>query len=131
MDQLDRLTTGRQVGMTFAANDASFSLSGVTRREDLGDQLRLLATKLSHPSWDERAVERVRNVMLASYDAQDNSAIAVVNRDSGVACCTAVIRRWTAPIQGPDRRPDRRQIEGVLDPGAERGVDRGGDLRRL
>ena len=96
MDQLDRLTTGRQVGMTFAANDASFSLSGVTRREDLGDQLRLLATKLSHPSWDARAVERVRDVMLASYDSQDNSAIAVVNRDLG-GVLHGGDARWTAP----------------------------------
>ena len=81
LDQLDRLTTGRQVGMNFDVADDHFTLSGTTRRDDLGDQLRLLATKLSHPSWDARAVERVRNVLLASYGSQDNSASAVVNRD--------------------------------------------------
>ncbi len=81
LDQLDRLTTGRQVGMSFSAADDHFSLSGTTRRDDLGDQLRFLATKLAHPSWDAQAVERVRNVLLASYESQDNSATAVVNRD--------------------------------------------------
>ena len=96
LDQLDRLTTGRQVGMTFTAADDHFSLSGTTRRDDLGDQLRFLATKLAHPSWDGRAVERVKNVLLASYDSQDNSAIAVVNRDlSGFL--HGGDRRWASP----------------------------------
>ena len=98
LDQLDRLTTGRQVGMTFTAADDHFSLSGTTRRDDLDDQLRFLATKLAHPSWDGRAVERVKNVLLASYDSQDNSAIAVVNRDlSGFL--HGGDRRWASPTR--------------------------------
>ena len=96
LDQLDRLTTGRQIGMSFAAEDTRFSLSGTTRREDLGDQLRFLATKLSHPSWNARAVERIRDVLLASYGTQDNSAYAVVNRDlEGVL--HGGDPRWAAP----------------------------------
>ena len=96
LDQFDRLTTGRQVGMTFGAEEDHFALSGTTRPEDLGDQLRLLATKLSHPSWDERAVERVKSALLATYGARDNSASAVVNRDlEGVL--HGGDARWTAP----------------------------------
>lgn len=104
LDQIDRLTTGRQIGMTFAAEDDHFSLSGTTRKQDLGDQLRLLATKLAHPSWDERAVERVKSVLLATYNTRDNSASAVVNRDlEGVL--HGGDPRWAAPT--------REQIEAL------------------
>ena len=96
LDQIDRLSTGRQIGMTFSAADDHFSLSGVTRPEDLGDELRFLATKLAAPSWNERAVERVRSVLLATLATRDNSASAVVNRDlEGVL--HGGDARWAAP----------------------------------
>ncbi len=115
LDQLDRLTTGRQIGMAFAAGDTRFSLSGTTRREDLGDQLRFLATKLSHPSWNARAVDRIRDVLLASYGSQDNSAYAVVNRDlEGVL--HAGDQRWTAPDRADIERLTAERLKAYWSP---------------
>ncbi len=115
LDQLDRLTTGRQIGMTFAAEDTHFSLSGTTRREDLGDQLRFLATKLAHPSWNARAVERIRDVLLASYGSQDNSANAVVNRDlEGVL--HGGDPRWAAPDKAEIERLTADRLKAYWSP---------------
>lgn len=96
LDQLDRLTTGRQIGMNFAVENDSFSISATTRPDDLPDQLRIIATKLTHPSWDKLALERAKQTALAGYDGRDNSAFAVINTDlEGIM--RGGDKRWTAP----------------------------------
>src|SRR3546814_9481468 len=42
-DELDRLTTGRRIGMQFNIDDDAFEMNAVTRAADLEDQLHLLA----------------------------------------------------------------------------------------
>ena len=46
LDGLERLLTGRRMSMSFGMDDESLVLRGSTRAEELGDQLRLLATKI-------------------------------------------------------------------------------------
>lgn len=78
-DELDRMTAGRQIGMSFSVEDDAFVLSGQTTPADLRDQLRLMTAKLAKPAWDPRPVERARAVALAGYDTRDLSPDAVLS----------------------------------------------------
>ncbi|WP_343042829.1 M16 family metallopeptidase [Sphingomonas lacunae] len=78
---LDRLVSGRQIGMRFSVGDDAFTLSAETRPEDLADQLRLLVAKLTQPGWQPAPVQRTRAARLASYDAMRNSPMAVLEGD--------------------------------------------------
>ena len=49
---MERLLTGRRIGLAFAVDEDAFVLAGQTNAADLADQLRLLATKLVAPRWD-------------------------------------------------------------------------------
>lgn len=101
-EELDQLTVGRRIGLSFAVEDDAFSLSAVTSPEDLADQLTLIAAKLAAPGWDDKPIARARAVSLAAFDASDVSPSGVLSRDlegllhSGDA-------RWVSPT--------RKQVE--------------------
>lgn len=80
-EELDRMTGGRQIGLSFATEDDAFSLSGITTAADLTDQLKLIAAKLQSPAWDPQPVARARAVMLAGYDGLGSSPDGVLSRD--------------------------------------------------
>lgn len=95
-EELDRLTTGRRIGMQFGIDDDAFEMSAVTRSADLEDQLHLLAAKLAQPRWDAAPVQRMKAGILAAYDAMSSSPGSVLARD-----LTAMLRdgdvRWRTP----------------------------------
>lgn len=95
-EELDRLTTGRRMGMQFSIDDDAFEMSAVTRSADVEDQLRLMAAKLAHPGWDPAPVLRMKAGVLAAYDAMSGSPGSVLARD-----LTALLRdgdvRWRTP----------------------------------
>ncbi len=78
---LDRLTTGRRIGLSFAVDEDAFELSGDTRPADLRDQLYLMAAKLSDPRWDTAPVERAKAARLIGYDTYFSSPRAVLDRE--------------------------------------------------
>jgi zinc protease len=103
-DQLDRMTSGRKINTSFEIGDNAFVLRGETRQADLGDQLRLLAAKLSFPAWDAAPVARARAGFLAGYQGFESSPQAILSRDlSGL-------------LHGKDPRwmpPTKTQIEAL------------------
>ena len=60
LDGMERLLTGRRIGMAFSIDEDAFVLGGQTSATDLPDQLRLLATKLVQPRWDPALLARFR-----------------------------------------------------------------------
>ncbi len=97
LDAMERLLTGRRIGLSFTVDEDAFVLSGQTSAGDLPDQLRLLATKLTHPSWDAALFARFRNAAVDSFDMHFSSASARAGRE-----LNAVVRpndqRWR-PIE--------------------------------
>jgi len=95
-EELDRLTTGRRINMSFSIDEDAFQLSAVTRAADLEDELHLLAAKLAAPGWDPNPVIRTRAGMLAGYDSAAASPMSVLGRD-----LPGMLRgndpRWQAP----------------------------------
>lgn len=83
LDGMERLLTGRRIGLNFGMGEDTFVLSGSTNAEDLSDQLRVLALKLAHPRWDDAMFNRSKVSWLESYDLAFASAAARAGRESG------------------------------------------------
>ncbi|HEX8307019.1 MAG TPA: insulinase family protein [Allosphingosinicella sp.] len=83
LDGLERLLTGRRMSMSFDMDDEALVLRGSTRAEELGDQLRLLATKIVAPHFDPALFQRSKIAAVESYDLAFSSAAARMGREFG------------------------------------------------
>jgi zinc protease len=83
LDGLERLLTGRRMSMSFGMDDEALVLRGSTRAEELGDQLRLLATKIVAPHFDSALFQRSKTAALESYDLDFSSASSRMSREFG------------------------------------------------
>ncbi|HYD23174.1 MAG TPA: insulinase family protein [Croceibacterium sp.] len=80
-DQLELLAAGRKLTFGFRVEEGSFVFEGLTRAEDVADQLYLFAAKLAMPRWDTAPVERAKASALLSYDSYAGNPDGVINRD--------------------------------------------------
>ncbi len=80
-NELDRIAAGRKLSFLFRIGDGAFEFEGITRAEDLADQLYLFAAKLAFPRWDVAPVERAKASALLSYDSYTGDPNGVINRD--------------------------------------------------
>ncbi len=80
-NDLDRIAADRKLSFDFTIGDGVFQFEGLTRREDLEEQLYLFAAKLAMPSWDPAPVERARASALIAYDSYGRDPNGVLNRD--------------------------------------------------
>ena len=81
LDAMERLLTGRRMGLAFAIEEDAFVLVGQTNGADLYDQLRLLTAKLTHPRWDAGMLARFRGAAVESFDLHFSSASARAQRE--------------------------------------------------
>ena len=81
VNELDRLATGRKFGFDFKIEEGTFVLEGLTRAEDVADQLYLFAAKLATPRWDAAPFERARAGALLAYDSYNSKPESVIQRD--------------------------------------------------
>lgn len=82
-EDLDRLTTGRKIGFSFNVEDGAFVFEGLTRAEDVADQLYLFAAKLATPRWEPAPFFRAKAASLLAYDSMASSPSGILNRDFG------------------------------------------------
>ena len=78
-EELDRIRTGRKLGLDFGIGDGTFSFVAQTRRQDLADQLYLFAAKLGMPRWDANPIVRAKaaaNLAYQSYAATPGGVLA-------------------------------------------------------
>jgi zinc protease len=80
-DALDRITAGRKISLDFKVEDGAFMFEGLTRADDVADQLYLFAAKLAQPRWDSGPFERARASGLLGYDAYAGDPNGIFNRD--------------------------------------------------
>jgi zinc protease len=81
IDGLERLLTGRRMTISFGIDDDSLVLRGTTDAEELGDQLRLLATKIVAPHFDAQLFERSKGSALENYQLAFSSASSRMGRE--------------------------------------------------
>jgi len=95
-DAIDRMTSGRQISLSFGVGEDAFIVKSITRPADLSDQLRLMATKFAMPGWDVGPVLRTRAAAVLTLQTANSSPIEVLNRNLG-----ALLRpgdaRWKVP----------------------------------
>jgi zinc protease len=80
-NELDRLATGRKLGLSFTIEDGTFVFEGLTRGSDVADQIYLFAAKLGMPRWDAAPVERAKATLLLAYDTYGGDPNGMINRD--------------------------------------------------
>jgi len=80
-EELDKITTGRRIGLGFGIDNDAFEIRADTRPSDLEDQLHLIAAKLAFPRWDPAPVIRSKAASLIGYDSFSASPQAVMERD--------------------------------------------------
>ncbi|HEY0148307.1 MAG TPA: insulinase family protein [Allosphingosinicella sp.] len=83
LDGLERLLTGRRMTMSFGVGEDAFELGGTTTAAELGDQMRLLASKIAFPRWDPALFARYRTGALENYDLSFSSASSRAGREFG------------------------------------------------
>jgi zinc protease len=114
-EEIDRMTSGRQIGMEFAIDDDAFVLGARTRPADLADQLRLIAAKLHTPGWDPNPVARARAVTLAGYPTLESSPDGVLARD-----LETLMRggdaRWGVPPRDAVEATDAKAFRAFWEP---------------
>lgn len=115
LDGLERLITGRRIAMNFAVTEDAFQLAGLTNREDLKDQMRLLATKLAYPRWDDALFARAKAGMLDSYDLAFASASARAGREFS-AFARGGDLRWATPEKSVIASATDDQFEALFAP---------------
>ncbi|MEH6791966.1 M16 family metallopeptidase [Parasphingorhabdus sp.] len=101
-EELDKITTGRRIGLGFNIDNDAFEIAADTRPSDLEDQLHLMAAKLAFPRWDAAPVIRSKAASLIGYDSFSASPQAVLDRDL----------EWL--LRGKDPRwktPDKQDFE--------------------
>jgi zinc protease len=83
LDGLERLLTGRRMSISFGIAEDALQLRGSTRAEELGDQLRLLTTKIVAPHFDSALFQRSKIAALENYELAFSSASSRMGREFG------------------------------------------------
>jgi len=81
MRELTELTNGRQIGLNFGIEDDAFTFNAVSSPQDYQDQLRIFATKLAFPRWDEAPLRRAIAAVEASYDPVPSTPAEAFSRN--------------------------------------------------
>lgn len=80
-DALERMLTGRRMGIAFQVAEDSYVLAGQTNAADLEGQLRLLVGKLIAPRWDAPLFRRYQTAALQNYPLAFATAAARAARE--------------------------------------------------
>lgn len=80
-NELDAIAAGRKLSFGVQIDEGAFVFEGITRAEDLRDQLYLFAAKLAMPRWDEAPFERAKASALLSYPTYETNPSGILNRD--------------------------------------------------
>jgi zinc protease len=115
LDGLERLMTGRRMSMSFDLDDEALILRGSTRAEELGDQMRLLATKIVAPHFDAALFQRSKIGALESYDLAFSSASSRMGREFG-AVARGGDPRWQPFEKAEIERIRHEDFEAFMKP---------------
>ena len=81
IDDINRITAGRSVGLSFDVEDGAFVLGGHTVPADLELQLQLMAAYIVAPGYRPEALDRFRQGLPQLYQSLDRTPMGVMQRD--------------------------------------------------
>lgn len=111
IDELTRITAGRNVELTAGVDDEAFVLRGRTTPEDLLLQLQLLCAYVSDPGYREEAQQHYLKALSHQYRSLNHSAEGALQRD------VAALLRSGDPRFGfpPEAEAARRTLAQLRD----------------
>ena len=95
-DQLERMTSGRQINMSIETGENAFTMRALTRPADLADQLKFFAAKFAAPGWDPAPVLRTKAAAILGLRTADSSPRDVLGRKLGIYL-RGGDKRWATP----------------------------------
>lgn len=95
-DQIERMTSGRQITLSFDVGEGAYTMRALTRPTDLADQLKLMAAMFAAPGWDPAPVLRTRAAAVLGLRTADSSPRDVLARELG-SYLHGGDRRWATP----------------------------------
>jgi len=113
--QIDQLTNGRRLSLSFDVDHDAFKFSATTSTADLADQLRLIATKIEHPGWDKAPLARAKAFVKTGHDSFQASANTVLQRDLEYLL-RAKDPRWKTPNPKDADRASNRDVRKFWEP---------------
>jgi zinc protease len=97
-NDIDRMLTGRKIGLEFEVGDDAFTIRGATRPADLNDQLKLIAAKLGTPGWDPAPINRAKASFLVESGTWGASPQGIISRELELQLHGGD-KRWANPTQ--------------------------------
>lgn len=113
--QIEQLTNGRRLQLSFGIDNNAFEFSATTSTEDLSDQLLLIATKMEHTGWDPAPLTRAKAFIKTGYDSFEMSANSVLQRDLQYLL-TNSDDRWKSPTPDEAAKVTQKQLRKFWDP---------------
>lgn len=81
LDELNRITAGRSIGLGFEIEDDAFVLGGRTTPADLLLQLQLLAAYVTDPGYRPEALAKFRQTLPQRYQMLERTPMGVLQKD--------------------------------------------------
>jgi zinc protease len=81
LDDLNRITAGHTIGMSFDVEDDAFVLAGRTSPRDLQLQLQLLAAYLADPAYRPEAIGRFRQGLPQLYQNLERTPMGILQKE--------------------------------------------------
>jgi len=93
---MERVLNGKIWNASLGVEDDAFTLSGRTRRDDIGTELQVLAAFTAEPGWRPEAFSRIKTFYGTIHDQLETTSGGVIGRDLN-GLMHGGDRRWTFP----------------------------------
>lgn len=131
VDDLRRLTAGKQVGVGFGVGGDRFTLNGGTTKEDFLFQCELACAGITHPGWRDESLAQMRQQLPLFYEQMKHSPggpiqqeflpalfsndprVGVAPMEDVLACGVDDVRGWLEPLMAD--APIEITVVGDLD----------------
>jgi len=114
LDDLNRITAGRSIGLGFEVEDDAFVLGGRTTPADLLLQLQLLAAYVTDPGYRPEALAKFRQTIPQRYQMLERTPMGVLQKDV-VPFLRGGDPRFGFPDQGTLATRSFEDLRAVLD----------------
>ncbi|WP_174273737.1 M16 family metallopeptidase [Sphingomonas bacterium] len=120
--EMQRVLTGKTIGVGLRMDDDAFALQGRTNPTDLPTELQLLTAYLSDPGFRPEAVTRAQNALGLALPQIDSTPTGVARRELPVLLHSGDARWMALPTADQLAQSRPQDLIGLLDPALQGAV---------
>ena len=94
--QIEQMAAGKRIELNFGIDNDAFEYTATTGTLDLANQLKVIATKMENPGWQDAPIQRAKAFVKSGYGSFETSADAVLQRDLEYLISNSD-KRWKTP----------------------------------